>query len=254
MKLHFLTAIFCGALAAVSAASAHAQSMKDRVAVEVAAGFNRHIDSWSRSSRNEVSIAGRAGFQLGERVRLIGSLARGNQIASNGSLDHETYTASYGVDVYWDITKAHTIGVQYDSYRHYLSYWHLTGGGIAMKKDVLESETLSVSYDYYGENGSFGVALQELTSAGDNRWLTVEGEHLLGEFGRESRLYGRAFGSKPMLNNRDDGTVGIGLRAKLPKQVHMYVTAMRHSDGNSAVSFNLAKSFGAKAERIFRRD
>ncbi|KIC12013.1 hypothetical protein RA19_05200 [Leisingera sp. ANG-M1] len=250
MKLHFLTAIFCGTFAA-SAALAQAQPDGDRVAVEVSAGIgHRTSDRFLDTASAEAGL--RFGALLGERFRLIGSAARGiTRLVEDRARDEgDDFSADYNITAAWDIGGAHEVrlGYSYSRYEYRL-------GPAPARAFVGESESVRLRYSYFAEWGQAGIGVTEFLGGPSNPAFSVGGEYRLNAPGRKTELY--VTGGAGGFARSDDKGFSLGLRAKMPKGYNLYASASRNyfSSGanNSSFSLTLVKSFGVNAGRIFRR-
>ncbi|MEX0302225.1 MAG: hypothetical protein AB3N24_07365 [Leisingera sp.] len=250
MKLHLLTAIFCGTLAA-SAALAQAQPDGDRVAVEVSAGIgHRTSDRFLDTASAEAGL--RFGALLGERFRLIGSVSRGvDRLVEDRDPDEgDDFSADYGVTVAWDIGEAHEVRFGYSYFRYEYRL-----GPAPVQAFVSESESLNLAYTYFADWGQAGVGVSEILGSGFHPAIMANGEYRLNAAGSRTELYALG-GGYGFVEGSSNG-VFLGLRAKMPKGYNLYANvARRHLTSgvdSTTYSLSLVKSFGANAGRIFRR-
>ncbi|MEP4037024.1 hypothetical protein [Pseudophaeobacter sp.] len=120
---------------------------------------------------------------------------------------------------------------------------------------VSEGENLGLSYSHFADWGQAGVGFTGNLGNQSSTFMTANAEYKLSGAGKMAEVYltGFAYGA---LSESNEG-FSVGLRAKMRKGYNLYASAGRRyfSSGGNETSFNLslAKSFGANAERIFRR-
>lgn len=211
------------------------------------------VDAGHRTSGRFLDTASagagiRAGVLLGDSFRLIVGLSREfTRLVESKELGRETDRGtSYSLSAAWDIGSAHEVSLGYFNYRNEF---------LNPAPVVSESETVSLDYSYFADWGQAGIGLSEILGSGFDPIVRVNGEYQLAGLGGQTQFFatGSAYGA---VEENDKG-FSLGLRAKMQKGYNLYASAGRNyfsSGGNSTrFSLSLVKSFGANAERIFRR-
>ncbi|QDI76911.1 MULTISPECIES: hypothetical protein [Leisingera] len=251
MKQHFPTAVFCGFFAFAAVTAAGAQSIPERTAVEAIAGLD-HRTSDLFLDTGSAGAGIRAGVLLGSNFRLLAGLSRdfSRLFEEKERRDGTDRRTSYSLTAAWDIGRAHEVSLGY-LYNRYELAWQAAPG----LRTIGESESVSLDYSHFADWGQAGIGVTEILGNGSDPFLRVNGEYKLAGLGGQTEFYalGGAYGAV----DEDDKGFSLGLRAKMPKGYNLYASAGRSyfSSGGDSTGFSLAlvKSFGANAERIFRR-
>ncbi|NSY38977.1 hypothetical protein [Leisingera sp. ANG59] len=155
-------------------------------------------------------------------------------------------STSYSLSAAWDIGSSHEISLGYFKYRH--EFWN-SGPAVG------ESESVNLDYSHFADWGQAGIGVTEILGSGSDPIVRANGEYELPGLGGQTKFFttGSAYGSV----YEDNKGFSLGLRAKMPKGYNLYASAARSyfsTGGNSTrFSLSLVKSFGANAERVFRR-
>lgn len=227
----------------VTPVSAQAETSAIPVAAEVELGFARVW--WDTGNANDVEATARLGAILAGRLRTVLSFVAGNLNQSSAYRSR-----AVGLDVYYDFNAEHSAGIGY-SYRRK----HFPAVPPISSAKVFEFESLTATYLYTPEAGSLRFELFHFMNSSAGPTATVAGEYRLGPAGRAIQFYGTAGGYGQLGESRKG--INAGVRAKLPNGFDIYASGERiygYSGNDTALNITLVKSFGANADRVFRRN